>query len=98
MLVINGYPMVSVGFWILAILVITLIINFLNFIIETSSSEKELSYLPTIPIAASLVAINYFNLTSFTTLLSRAVSSVYKTPALIAVPLVILIVLYSVKF
>ncbi|HLV39117.1 DUF5687 family protein [Xanthomarina sp.] len=98
MLVINGYPMVSVVFWILAILVITLIINFLNFIIESFSSEKELSYLPIIAFAGGLFAINYFNLMSFTNLVSRAVSSVYETPALIAVPLVILIVLYIVNF
>ena len=98
MLIANGYPLVSVVFWVLTIFVITLIINFLNFIIESLSSETELSYLPIIAFAGGLFAINYFNLISFTDLVSNAVSSIYETPLFIAIPILVLIGLYLINF
>lgn len=98
MLIINEYPMISVIFWILAILIITLIINFFNFLIESFSSERELSYVPIIVFAGSLYAINYFNLISFTTLVSNVVSAVYSNPIMLIIPIVVLIVLYLINF
>ncbi|MCX7551353.1 DUF5687 family protein [Xanthomarina sp. F2636L] len=98
MLIINNYPLVSVIFWMVGIFIITLIINYLNFIIESFSSETDFSFLPIIVFAGGLFAINYFNLISFTDLVSSAVSSFYETPFLVVIPILVLIVLYVVNF
>ncbi len=98
MLMLNNYPVASVMVWMFMMLIMTLIINFLNFIIESFSSERELSFLPIILIAASLFALNHFNIVSFTSLVSNAVDAIYNLPILLILPLVILIGLYMVNF
>ena len=47
-LIVNDYPAGMVLVWMLALIITTLIINFLNFIIESFSAETELSFLPII--------------------------------------------------
>ena len=94
----NDYPISSVLIWMLSLLIITLIINFLNFIIESLSSQTELSFLPIIVFAGGLFALNYFNVVSFTSLISNGISSIYNNPILVIVPLIILIGLYMVNF
>jgi len=94
----NDYPKSSVLIWMLTILAITLIINFLNFIIESLSSQTELSFLPIIVFAGGLFALNYFNVVSFTSLLSRGITSIYNNLILVIIPLIILIGLYMVNF
>ncbi|WP_204344450.1 DUF5687 family protein [Psychroserpens algicola] len=98
MLLFNGYPKLSVLFWFLGIIVVTLIINFLNFIIESFSSERELSYLPIIVFAGSLFALNHFNIVSFTNLVSNAFMGIYNNPIYIVIPIAILIGLYIINF
>lgn len=98
MLIINGYPIVSVLFWFLAIIVVTLIINFLNFIIESFSSERELSFLPIILFAGSLFTLNHFNIISFSELIANGFTSIYNTPFLLIIPILLLIGLYGVNF
>ncbi|WP_335973038.1 DUF5687 family protein [Gaetbulibacter jejuensis] len=98
MLLINDYSTVSVLVWVLTILCITLIINFLNFILESFSAETELSFLPVIAISGGLFALNYFNIISFTDLVAQAVNGVYNNPVLLLVPILILIALYVVNF
>ena len=46
-LLIKGYDTGQVLIWILTIALITLIVNFLNFIIESFSAKSEFSFLPT---------------------------------------------------
>lgn len=98
MLIGNGYPAVSVVSWVVSIFIITLGINFLNFIIENFTSETELSFLPIIALGGSLFALNYFNIVSFTSLVSGAMSSIYDTPLLLVVPLLLLVVLYVLNY
>ena len=98
MLIINDYPLISVVFWMLAIFCITLIINFLNFIIESFSAEKELSFLPIIALAGGLFAINYFDIFSFSSLVSSGLLAIYNAPVFIIAPLLVLIGLYFINF
>ena len=88
----------SVVVWTLAFLIITLIINFLNFIIESFSEEKELSFLPIILVSASLFALDYFKIVSFTSFVSHGVTAIYNMPVLVIIPIIILIALYIVNF
>ncbi|CAH8282798.1 hypothetical protein EV196_101651 [Mariniflexile fucanivorans] len=97
-LLIEGYPTVSVLTWMLTLMLVSLIINFLNFIIESFSSEIELSFLPIISIVGGLFALNYFNIISFSQIFSNGFNAIYNTPILIVIPVLILIGLYVVNF
>lgn len=94
----NDYRVAVIITWMLTMIIFTLIINFLNFIIENKSAETELSFLPIILIVSGLFALNYFNLISFSSLVSNAMNSISSNPFLILVPLVILGVLYYLNF
>ena len=98
MLVANDYEPSQVIVWVLLMIVVTLIINFLNFIIESLSAETELSFLPLIAFAAILFGLNYFNVVSFSSLLSGFFISVTETPFLIVIPILILIGLYVYNY
>ena len=98
MLIIHDYPTTSVVFWMLTLLTITLIVNFLNFVIESLAAETELSFLPIIAFAGGLFALDYFNIISFTSLVSQGVSTIYTNPVLIGIPILILLGLYIINF
>ncbi|MCK5638078.1 MAG: hypothetical protein KAH67_05160 [Flavobacteriaceae bacterium] len=94
----NGYNTSTVITWMLTMIIFTLIINFLNFIIESKSAETELAFLPIIIFVSGLYALNYFGLISFSSLLSNAMQSITTNPFLILVPLLILGLLYYINF
>ena len=94
----NGYSNSTVIIWMLTMIIFTLIINFLNFIIESKSAETELSFLPIILIISGLFALNHFNLISFSSLLSNGMNSIISNSILIIIPLIILAALYYLNF
>jgi len=98
MLLINGYDTTTVLFWIFVLIDISLIVNFLNFLIENLASKTELSFLPIIALTGILYAINYFDIISFTTLLSNGIMAVANYPILIFIPITILAGLYFYNF
>jgi hypothetical protein len=98
MLVMNDYNVVMVLFWVFVLINITLIINFLNFLIENLASKTELSYLPIITFTGILYVLNYFNIISFSTLLSAGIMGVANSPVLILVPIIILTGLYFYNY
>ena len=97
-LIVKDYPIDSVIIWMLTLVVVVLIINFLNFIIESFSEETELSFLPVIILAGGLFALNYFNVISFNDIVGRGFNAIYETPILIIIPILILIGLYLFNF
>lgn len=97
-LLFKGYPAISVLVWLLALIILGLIINFLNFIIESFSSEKELSFLPIIILAGGLFAINHFEWLSFTDLIGNAFNFIYRNPVAVLAPLAVLVILYLFNF
>lgn len=98
MLIINGYPTLSVLTWLLAIIIVTLIINFLNFLIESFSSETELSFLPIIVLIGGLFALNHFDVISFSGLVAQGFTSIYNNPIFVIVPILILVATYMANF
>jgi len=98
MLIGNEYSVTLVLSWMLAMIIFTLIINFLNFIIESKSADTDLSFLPIIVIASGLFALDYFNLVSFSSLISNAMNSIGSNPILILIPILILCLLYYINF
>jgi hypothetical protein len=97
-LIVKDYPPMSVLVWMLALIITTLCINFLNFIIESFSAETELSFLPLILFSGGLFALNYFNIISFTGLVGQGFTAIYQSPLLILIPILILIGLYIFNF
>ena len=97
-LIVKDYPPNSVLIWMLALILVTLCINFLNFIIESFSAEKELSFLPIIILTGGLFVLNYFNVVSFAEIVANGFNAIYKTPVLIGVLLLVLIGLYFFNF
>ena len=97
-LIVNDYPTASVLFWMLALVITTVIINFLNFIIESFSAEYELSFLPIIALVSALSALNYFEIISLSTLVSSGFQAIYNAPSFIIILIVLLIVLYLFNF
>ena len=97
-LIFEDYSTTTALIWMLLMYIFTLIINFLNFIIEAKSAETELSFLPIIAIASGLFALNYFEIISFSSLLGNAVNSIILHPLLILIPLTVLVGLYAFNY
>lgn len=98
MLVTNDYPLSQILPWWIGLILLTLITNFLNFIIESIASETELPFLPVLLVAGGLFALNYFELISFSDLVASAFLSMSKNPLLLLVPVLILMALYRINF
>lgn len=97
-LLIKNYPVTNVLVWMLALILVVLIINFLNFIIESFSAEKELSFLPVILIVGGLYALNHFNIIAFNEIIGNGFNAIYNHPFLIIVPLGLLALCYVFNF
>ena len=98
MLIIEDYGTTTALVWMVLMVVFTLIINFLNIIIESRSAETELLFLPVVLIASGLFALNYFEIVSFSTLLANGINAIDANPILILIPLAILGVVYYLNY
>jgi len=98
MLIANNYESSTVLTWFFTMIIITLIVNFLNFIVESLSAEIELSFLPLIVVAGVFFALDYFKVVSFSSLLSDGLLAITENSLLIIVPIAILILLYQYNF
>jgi hypothetical protein len=98
MLISEGYETSTILIWMFLIVIITLINNFLNFIIESLSSETELSFLPIILLVGGLYGLNHFDIISFTELVSSAIQGVVASPIMILIPMAILFLVYVYNF
>ncbi|MCF6224457.1 MAG: DUF5687 family protein [Flavobacteriaceae bacterium] len=94
----KDYNVATTITWMLLMFVFTLIINFLNFIIESKSAETELSFLPIIIITSGLYGLNYFELVSFSSLVSNMMNTITANPVLITIPIAFLAVLYYLNY
>ncbi|PKG52075.1 DUF5687 family protein [Olleya sp. 1-3] len=93
-LITKDYDVTRVITWLLAMLLLTLINNFLNFIIESFSADTEFSFLPIILFAGALFGLNHFNIVNFADLLSSAMLAITNNPLYLLVLLAILIGLF----
>lgn len=97
-LILKDYNVSVVIVWMLTIVLITLINNFLNFIIEGLSAKTELSFLPIILFAGSLFALNHFKIINIAEALSHGIQAISNNPLLLIVPMLILAGLYLYNF
>ncbi|HNU59397.1 MAG TPA: DUF5687 family protein [Aquaticitalea sp.] len=97
-LVFEGYETVGVVAWVFLVLLVTLCINFLNFIIESLTAESELSFLPLILLTSALFALEYFGIVNFSQMVSAGFMSVVANPINVLVIVGLLIGLYSINY
>lgn len=97
-LIFEDYSVTTALVWMALMVIFTLIINFLNFIIESKSAETELSFLPIITIASVLFAVNYFGLISLSELFSSSINSIVENPIMLAIPAGILFAVYAANY
>ena len=98
MLIRDGYATSMILTWMFTMIIIVLIINFLNFIIEAFSAEKELSFLPIIVVAGSLFGLDYFNIIPLKSIIGDSLVSIANNPILILIPLAILVLFYGYNY
>ena len=98
LLISNGYEVSVVLIWLLTMIVLTLISNFLNFIFESISSEIELSFLPIIVTVGGLFALDNFNIIDLSELFSRAILYISEHALFVLVPIAILLMVYMINF
>ena len=97
-LIINDYNTSAIFVWMLTMIILTLINNFLNFIIESLSAETELSFLPIILFAGTLFGLNHFNIINISEALSNGITAISENPVFITIPIAVLVVLYIYNF
>lgn len=97
-LITKDYDASNVIVWMLTMLVITLISNFLNFIFESISAEIELSFLPIIVTVGGLFALDNFNVIDLSQLFAQGVLYVVNNPIFILIPLAVLLIIYYFNF
>lgn len=98
MLISNDYAALPILSWVLAIILLTLITNFTNFILESVSSELELPFLPILILAGGLFALNYFNIISFSELISKVFIGISNNPFWLIGLVAALVLLYYSNF
>lgn len=94
----ENYDVKTVVVWAIAMILITQINNFLNFIIESLSAKTSLSILPLMVVAGTLFALNHFEIISFSSLLSSGIMAITANPILLIVPALILVGLYIYNY
>ena len=97
-LITKDYDVSNVIVWMLTMLVITLISNFLNFIFESISAEIELSFLPIIVTVGGLFALDNFNVIDLSQLFSQGVLYIVNNPIFILIPITALLIIYYFNF
>jgi len=97
-LIFEDYNITTTIVWVILMIIFTQIINFLNFIIEAKSAETELSFLPIMLTVSVLFSLNYFEIVSFSTLLSNGINAITENPVLLLIPGAILSGLYYINY
>ncbi|NRB59528.1 MAG: hypothetical protein HRU50_06225 [Winogradskyella sp.] len=98
MLIRDGYAASAILPWMFAVIIVVLIINFLNFIIEAFSAEKDLSFLPLIIVAGTLFGLDYFNVLPMKSLVGDSLVAISNNPVYILIPLLLLAIFYMYNF
>lgn len=84
--------------WMLLMFLITLIVNFLNFIIENTTSDSDWAFLPIIVIVSGLFALNHYEILPLNIVFSKGLKSVLLQPVFISIPILIGVSLYLINF
>lgn len=98
MLILGDYKPISAIVWMLLMIIFTLLINFINFIVEAKSIETKLSFLTIIVVVGALFALNHFNVISLASILAKSINRIVQTPVLIVIPSILLVLTYFFNY
>lgn len=98
MLIKEGYAGSMVLTWMITMIIVVLIINFLNFIIEAFSAETEFSFLPLIVVAGGLFGLDYFEILPMKSLVGDGLIHIANNPIFILIPIGLLAICYAYNF
>jgi len=93
-LLVKGYPVLNVIFWLLSILAIVLCINYVNFIVN--KSNKALAIIGAI--IAILYGLDYFQVLAVKDFFGPIFHGLYQYPIAVLVPIAIAITTYRINF
>jgi len=97
-LISEGYDLARVLNWMFLLVIATQIINFLNFIIESKSSGTDLAMLPILIIIGSLYFLNHFKILTLDVYLFHAINWTISSSFYLAIPFLLLLLLYFINF
>ncbi|MGY0391293.1 DUF5687 family protein [Bizionia sp. KMM 8389] len=90
----EGYPVLNVVCWFLTVFSITLIINFLNFLINKSNTVFYIAA----PLFLGLIALEFYGVFAVSKPIGVAFNALYSYPSLLVVPVALLVLLYKLNF
>jgi len=94
----NGYAADQILVWGTTLFLVSLCVNFVNFHIESITAETEWSFSPIIALTIGLFAINYFEIVSFSGLVSGAILAISTNLIGLFLLALVLFVLYTLNF
>jgi len=94
MLLYKGYPPVQVLGWIFSLVGLVLCLNFVNFLINKNNTY----FYIIASVAALSIALNKYEIISFTSISEQLFYSLYQMPYLVAIPLLLAYFLYKINF
>ena len=93
-LLFNGYPVVNVLLWLLALVGIVLSINYINFIIN--KNDKALIAVGVLLIG--LYALDYFNILPIREVAGKLFYALYQNPVFVLVPILVAVGAYGINY
>ena len=91
----NEYPVSSILGWMLAMIALSLCVNFSNFIIKKRFTDNLKALIPIILVIVLLAALEYFQVFEISLYFGRLLDYVVAMPYLAVIPVVVLVVLYK---
>lgn len=93
----SDFSVLQILAWMVAVLGMIILANFLNFFIQRKVESKAKFFVPFLFLIVSLVALEYFEVVSFTSYLGQAFDTIFDYPVLALIPTVLAIIFYIIN-
>lgn len=90
----KGYPALNVISWLVSVMCLTLVINFINFLINKNNTI----FYSIAAVLAVFIGLEYFGIYQVSRPFGLAFNALYDHPYLLVVPLLLMIILYKINF
>ncbi|MGI9570965.1 MAG: DUF5687 family protein, partial [Desulfobulbia bacterium] len=93
-LLFNDYPIANVTFWFVSVMCLTMVINFINFLINKNNAV----FYTIATVLAAFIALEYFGIFKVSGPFGLAFNALYDEPYLVAIPIILMIALSKINF
>lgn len=90
----KGYPLINVISWFLSLMILTLVINYTNFLINKNNTV----FYGLITVLAAFIGLEIYDIYKISEPIGLAFNALYNNPYLIVIPLLLLSGIYKVNF